>query len=58
MYSVNGIKLAKDDVEAYRNIRNDPRAKREWWAEVKQRYALNAQQRYKIRFVALIVESN
>lgn len=57
MYSINGIKLAKNDVESYREARDDPPAKRRWWTEVKQRYNLDDSKRYKIRFVAIVIES-
>lgn len=58
MYSSDGVKLLKEDVEEYRRIRNDARAKRAWWRKVKDEYELEANKRYKIRFVALILESD
>lgn len=59
MYSSDGVKLLKEDVEEYRKIRNSPHAKRQWWRKVKENYdELDTNKRYKIRFVALILESD
>lgn len=57
MYSIEGIKLSKADVEVYRAIKTSSDGKNNWWSEIKQRYGLDTHKKYKIRFVALIIES-
>jgi hypothetical protein len=57
MYSINGVKLSKQDVESYRDARDDTYAKRAWWTDVKRRYNLNQNKRYKVRFVAVVLEA-
>lgn len=57
MYTTDGIKLSRDEMLSLQRARQsgNRQAKSAWWSTVRRRYGLSPNQKFKVRFIAVVL---